>query len=72
MAYFKEALEDCCLNDLGFLGPKYTWNNGMQDAMFTKERLDRAMANVGWCTMQKRREVQVLAAPASDPKPFIN
>jgi hypothetical protein len=46
MVDFQEALEDCQLYDLGFKGPKYTWNNQREGAAFTKERLDRAMPNI--------------------------
>jgi hypothetical protein len=44
MIDFQEALEDSHLCDLGFKGPKYTWNNGREGEAFTKERLDRATA----------------------------
>jgi len=41
-------LEDCNLSDLGFSGPKYTWCNGKYGDDFSRERLDRAVANVEW------------------------
>jgi hypothetical protein len=71
MALFREVLEDCHLSDLGYTGSKYTWFNCRQDAGFTKERLDRAVANIGWCNLFKKVEVYILAARTSDHKPLI-
>lgn len=48
---FRNALNECQLGDLGFNGPKFTWSNRRSDDMFIKERLDRAVANQGWCTL---------------------
>jgi hypothetical protein len=40
MKAFQDALTDCELEDIDFLGDKYTWNRGI-----IRERLDRAVAN---------------------------
>jgi len=45
MRLFRECLEDCELFDLGFSGPKYTWNNRQVGSDNVKVRLDRAVAN---------------------------
>jgi len=46
---FRLALEDCDLHDLGFVGDPFTWrNNHHMASRFTKERLDRAVANTAW------------------------
>ena len=45
--------------DLGFRGPKYTWNNGRGDAEFTNERLDRVVANGDRCELHHEIEVVV-------------
>lgn len=37
---------------------------------FTKERLDRAVANRGWCERHQFAEVWVLTARSSDHKPI--
>ena len=71
MAQFREVLEECNLCDLEFIGLKYTWNNGREDDGFIKERLDRAVANLGWCCLFKKMEVKVLAARMSDHKPLL-
>lgn len=71
MEPFQSVLEDCDLSDLGFTGSKYTWTNRRHDGSFTKERLDRAVANKAWCEMNGRREVKVLAGRSSDHKPLL-
>ena len=38
MEDFQKALEDCQLCDLGFKGPKFTWNDGRDGDAFTEER----------------------------------
>jgi hypothetical protein len=49
MEKFRQALEDCQLHDLGFVGDAFTWRNHHRDAAsYTKERLDRAVANNAW------------------------
>lgn len=51
MEGFCNVLEACQLSDLGFKGLKFMWNNGRSDGMFTEERLDRVVANPGWCML---------------------
>jgi hypothetical protein len=49
MEKFRQALEDCSLHDLGFVGDVFTWRNHHHEAAsYTRERLDRAVANVEW------------------------
>jgi hypothetical protein len=49
MNKFRSALEDCDLQDLGFVGDPFTWrNNHHEAAHFIKERLDRVVANSAW------------------------
>ena len=43
---FHEALEHCHLEDLGFRGYKYTWNNKRPSEANTRVRLDRATSAV--------------------------
>jgi hypothetical protein len=71
MDQFREALEDCRLSDLGFVGPKFTWNNCRGAGIFIKERLDRAVANREWCMLYQRIEVKVMAARSSITSPFM-
>jgi hypothetical protein len=71
MEDFQNTLADCHLCDLGFNGPKYTWNNGREGAAFTKERLDRAVANAEWRIMFENVDVQVMARRSSDHHPLL-
>jgi exonuclease III len=49
MEKFREALEFCGLDDLGYSGDPYTWRNNSLDAsMYIRERLDRAVASMDW------------------------
>jgi hypothetical protein len=71
MTQFQEVLDDCHFSDLGYIGSKYTWTNYRQDGSFFKERLGRAVANMGWIQLYKKVEVNVLAARTSDHKPLF-
>jgi len=70
MNHFREVLEFCQLGDLGFSSPRFTWCNNRMDSSFTKERLDRAVANPDWCTVFPKVSVLVLPARASDHNPL--
>jgi len=66
---FRIALEDCQLGDLGYVGSRFTWSNKHGDNTFTKERLDRAVANSEWCGRFPIVSVMILAARTSDHSP---
>ncbi|XP_026395092.1 uncharacterized protein LOC113289878 isoform X4 [Papaver somniferum] len=60
IAELREVMDSCGLIDLGFNGPKYTWNNKRVGAANIKERLDRAVANSNWINrFSKAQEVNV-------------
>ncbi|KAL5548854.1 hypothetical protein UlMin_004085 [Ulmus minor] len=46
MSHFREAINYCGLADLGFRGPKFTWNRD-NGACLVQERLDRMLGNSG-------------------------
>jgi hypothetical protein len=45
MSLFRNCLDVCSLVDLGFTGPKYTWNNRQEGDDLVRVHLDRAVAN---------------------------
>ncbi|TXG73661.1 hypothetical protein EZV62_002240 [Acer yangbiense] len=45
MYNFRQIVDNCNLFDLGFTGPKYTWNNKKDGSNNIQERLDRFLAN---------------------------
>lgn len=48
MSNFRQLMEDCALSDLGHHGDFFNWSNKHYSSTFTKERLDRAVANPIW------------------------
>ncbi|XP_041009480.1 uncharacterized protein LOC121253544 [Juglans microcarpa x Juglans regia] len=52
-------------------GDKFTWSNGHGDDTFTKERLDRVVANKRWIEAQKEISVQILVFRSSDHRPVL-
>jgi hypothetical protein len=71
MTGFRETLEACRLGDLGYSGSLFTWSNRRSDGTFTKERLDRAVANQEWCSLFPSFVVDILAARTSDHCPVL-
>ncbi|XP_042941294.1 uncharacterized protein LOC122275977 [Carya illinoinensis] len=71
MEEFRKVLEENCIFDLGWKGSMYTWSNKYGDNTFTKERLDRAVANHQWSESFKFREVEVLPVAQSDHKALL-
>jgi hypothetical protein len=71
MAAFQKVLDDCRLLDLGFTGPKYTWCNGRLGNGITRERLDRAVANIEWSGIFDMVSVEVLPQTKYDHNPLL-
>jgi hypothetical protein len=71
MRGFRAALEDGCLSDLGFSGPKFTWCNGRSGGEYTWERLDRALANPSWTVLFDVVDVTVLPRCSLDHHPLL-
>jgi len=70
LAPFHEVIEECLLGDLGYKGSQFTWCNNREGNEFIKERLDRALANMGWCSQFPNMSAEVLATRTSDHKPL--
>jgi hypothetical protein len=72
MKVFRETMEEFNLIDLGYMGSRYMWSNKRHDEGFTKEHLDRAIANQSWCDLFPSLSVYVLAACSSDHKTCLS
>jgi hypothetical protein len=66
MRNFREAIEDCDLQDLGYTGVPYTWDNKQPGAANVKARIDRALANEALLLLYPVFRVQHLSAVESD------
>ena len=67
---FREALESCQLEDLGYKGYPFTWTNKRPGDANTKLRLDRAVATKGWIEKFQASNVVHLLPHASDHLPI--
>ena len=66
MRAFREAMEDCLLQDLGWSGAEYTWDNGQAGSLNVKARLDRALGNAEFLNMFDNSRVRHIYTPESD------
>lgn len=71
MNLFRQVVEDGQLFDLGWRGAKFTWSNRHEDSSFTKERLDRALANKEWKNIFTVSSVETMTALCSDHSPIF-
>ncbi|XP_026395088.1 uncharacterized protein LOC113289878 isoform X2 [Papaver somniferum] len=71
IAELREVMDSCGLIDLGFNGPKYTWNNKRVGAANIKERLDRAVANSNWINRFSKAQVTHLSYFISDHRAIL-
>ena len=68
---FCVALEACQLEDLGFNGYSYTWNNNRPGDANTKFRLDRVVVTNGWRDKFQLSSVTYPSPHASDHLPIV-
>ncbi|KAK3228648.1 hypothetical protein Dsin_000529 [Dipteronia sinensis] len=45
---FREVVEECNLEDMGYIGPCFTWSNKTAGASLIMERLDRSFCTRDW------------------------
>lgn len=66
IAAFQQALNDCDLQDMGFIGEKFTWQRGQ-----IRERLDRGVCNQRWSQMFPNAGLFNLEFSRSDHRPLL-
>lgn len=71
MLIFRETLESCDLVDLGFVGPKLTWDNRREGRANIQVRLDRFVANTSWRSKYRRARVEVMDFWGSNHQPLL-
>jgi len=72
MDRFREALDDCSLMDLGFVGDPFTWRNNCHNSdNYIRECLDRAVADDAWCSRLSNFRVINGNPRHSDHRPII-
>lgn len=70
MTEFREALDDCGLQDLGFTGKLFTWWNKQAEQFAIFERLDRGVANIKWIELLPGIGVFHMPSDKSDHVPI--
>ncbi|KAL6126472.1 hypothetical protein ACLB2K_074521 [Fragaria x ananassa] len=68
---FQSFISNAHLRDLNFQGLEFTWFAMRNRRVYIKQRLDRAMANVEWCSNQTRTQVFHLPKVGSDHRPIF-
>jgi endonuclease/exonuclease/phosphatase family metal-dependent hydrolase len=71
MAAFRDCLQLCELNDLGFSGLPFTYDNKRAGSRNIRVRLDRAVADNSWRDIYSETEVVHLVSPCSDHSPLL-
>ncbi|KAL8151049.1 hypothetical protein V2J09_020857 [Rumex salicifolius] len=68
---FNNWIDEMCLVDIGFSGPKYTWSRGREHSTRICARLDRGLCNIEWHTLFEDGAIQHLPANQSDHSPLL-
>ncbi|MBA0551255.1 hypothetical protein Golob_022149 [Gossypium lobatum] len=71
MKEFCKALEDCGLNDLGYISRWFTWERGRFVATNIREWLDRGVATLDWMSLFPRYQLEHLSHSFSDHCPIL-
>ncbi|RVX07677.1 putative mitochondrial protein [Vitis vinifera] len=68
---FRQAVTDCGLSDLGYVGYVYTWEKGRGTTRWVEERLDRALVSTGWKHLFNQSHLIHLSVSTSDHLPVL-
>ncbi|KAK5774335.1 hypothetical protein PVK06_042190 [Gossypium arboreum] len=71
MELFRRSLEECALNDVGYIGNWFTWERGNLPETNIQERLDRRVTNSDWIDIFQGVKVQHLVHSFSDHCPLL-
>ncbi|XP_074299764.1 uncharacterized protein LOC141630925 [Silene latifolia] len=71
MDAFLETMDVCGFRDLGFRCNKFTWQRGLSEDTYIRERLDRVIASEEWCGLFPRVVVHNGPVYASDHSPLL-
>lgn len=71
MVLFRDALNDCGLVDLGFVGLPFTYDNGREGAANVKVCIDRASADTNWRDFFADATLYHLVSSCSDHCPLL-
>ncbi|KAK2642450.1 hypothetical protein Ddye_024213 [Dipteronia dyeriana] len=66
---FRNALDYCGLDDMGFQGPRFTWSNKRNGCDLVQERLDRGVCDSEWYQLFPRASIYHLEYWHSDHRP---
>ncbi|KAJ4842864.1 hypothetical protein Tsubulata_010456 [Turnera subulata] len=70
MRAFREAADFCAVEDMGFTGYPFTWDNGRGGYHNIKQRLDRALCSTTWAVRFRLYRVSHLKPYGSDHRPI--
>ena len=71
MQIFREALDECGLFHLSFIGKKFTWFKHYPNGGLIRERLDRVVCTAEWFSLFPATKVRTLSCVSSDHSPII-
>jgi hypothetical protein len=71
MAGFREVVDVCGLQDLGYQGNSWTYEKKVTGGSYCRVRLDRALATSDWCSRYPHAVVQHLTAASTDHCPIL-
>ena len=68
---FRQAVTDCGLSDLGYVGYAYTWERGRGTTRWVEERLDRALVYADWKHLFNQSRLIHLSVSTFDHLPVL-